>query len=242
MPDHALPHVLAVDDDPAIRRLVADYLAENDLRVTVAGSGGEMLAVLAAEAIDMVVMDLRMPSEDGMRLARDLRERSGIPIIILTGKRDVADRVMALELGADDYITKPFNPRELLARIRAVLRRYHAAVADGHAAAARVYRFGGWELKTGTRRVVSSNGEAIELTAGEFNLLLALLAAPQRVLTRDQLLAMSRVHDGEVYDRSVDVQIFRLRRKIEDDPSHPHLIKTERGVGYVFSMPVEVLR
>ena len=238
------PHILAIDDDPAIRALIADYLSANDLRVTTGATGADMAQALDLHAIDLVVLDLRLPEEDGMLLARKLRERSAIPIIILTGKGEEADRVMGLELGADDYITKPFSPRELLARIRAVLRRYQTVrdlmpAQDEHG---RAYRFAGWELNLLTRKLVSPDGRRVEITNGEFSLLQALCAAPQRVLSREQLLDLSRLHGAEVYDRSIDVQILRLRRKIEANPSEPEFIKTERGAGYVFSVPVDILR
>jgi two-component system OmpR family response regulator len=243
MSESNLPHVLAVDDDPVIRNLISEYLADNDLRVTVAADGNEMTAALAEYAIDLVVLDLRMPGEDGMSIARRLRERSSLPIIVVSGRLDEADRVMALELGADDYLTKPFSPRELLARIRTVLRRTAAAPQPptGRQADARAYRFAGWELNIGTRRLSSPDGKRVELTNGEFSLLEAFCAAPQRVLSREQLLDLSRLHNAEVYDRSIDVQILRLRRKIETDPSQPEYIKTERGAGYVFDAPVAVL-
>ncbi len=237
------PHVLALDDDPSIRELVADYLSQNELRVTTVASGKELDAVLARETIDLIVLDLRLPGEDGMQIARRLRESSSIPILMLTGLADEADRVMGLELGADDYLTKPFSPRELLARIRALIRRARAqaTVADA-IARVRAYRFGGWELNIGLRRLKSADGRAVELTNGEFSLLTAFLAAPQRVLSRDQLLELSRLHNAEVYDRSIDVQILRLRRKIEPDPAHPTYIRTERGAGYVFASDVEIVR
>ena len=237
------PHVLAVDDDPAMRGLIAEYLGENELRVTTAASGAAMMQALAEHAIDVVVLDLRLPGEDGMQLARTLRESSSIPIIMLTGKRDEADRVMGLEYGADDYITKPFSPRELLARVRAVLRRYHAVsqVLPPRDGKRRAYRFEGWELNLGTRRLTTPDGRRIELTNGEFSLLQAFCSAPQRVLSRDQLLELSRLDSAEVYDRSIDVQILRLRRKIEADPTQPRYIVTERGAGYLFNAPVEVL-
>ena len=250
------PHVLAVDDDPAMRELIADYLGENELRVSTAASGAAMMAVLADNAVDVVVLDLRLAGEDGMQLARNLREQSSVPIIMVTGKKDEADRVMGLELGADDYITKPFSPRELLARVRAVLRRYRAASQAGvdaaleaasgaaalRAAGTRAYRFGGWELNLRTRRLVNPQGERIELTLGEFSLLQAFCSAPRRVLSREQLLDLSRLDGAEVYDRSIDVQILRLRRKIEADPSHPEYIKTERGAGYLFDSSIDVVR
>jgi two-component system, OmpR family, response regulator len=237
------PHVLAIDDDPAMRQLIAEYLVENELRVTTAANGADMMQALAQNAIDVVVLDLRLAGEDGMQLARTLREESAIPIIMLTGKRDEADRVMGLELGADDYITKPFSPRELLARVRAVLRRYHTVsqVLPPRDGKRRAYRFAGWELNLRTRRLTAPDGRRIELTNGEFSLLQAFCAAPQRVLSRDQLLDLSRLNSAEVYDRSIDVQILRLRRKIEPDPTEPRYIVTERGAGYLFDAPVEVV-
>jgi two-component system OmpR family response regulator len=236
------PHILVVDDDPQIRELLEEYLTENALRVSVVASGQQMAKILADETIDLVVLDLRLAGEDGMAIARTLREQSAIPIVMLTGVRDEADRVMGLELGADDYLTKPFSPRELLARIRTVLRRTKgAALAQARQHQVRAYRFADFELNLRTRRLKRRDGRPIDLTNGEFNLLAALLAAPQRILTRDQILEASRVYDNEVYDRSIDVQVLRLRRKIESDPSQPRFIVTERGVGYTFNSPVEVL-
>jgi two-component system, OmpR family, response regulator len=238
------PHILAIDDDPAMRKLVADYLGENDVRVTAVATGAEMAQVLATQAVDLVVLDLRLAEEDGMHLARKLREEGATPIIIVTGKQEEADRVMGLELGADDYVVKPFSPRELLARIRAVLRRYRTAgeVLPARSEKRRGYRFAGWELSLGSRRLTSPDGRRVETSIGEFNLLQAFCAAAQRVLTREQLLDLSRLNGAEVYDRSVDVQILRLRRKIEPNPARPQYIKTERGIGYVFNVAVELLR
>jgi DNA-binding response OmpR family regulator len=237
------PHVLAVDDDPSVRQLVSDYLIENELRVTTVATGKELAAVMEKETIDLVVLDLRLKGEDGMQIARSLRERSSIPILMLTGRVDEADRVMGLELGADDYLTKPFSPRELLARIRALLRRARAqaTVADA-IAKVRAYRFGQWELNVGLRKLKSPEGKPVDLTNGEFSLLTAFLSSPNRVLSRDQLLDLSRLHNAEVYDRSIDVQILRLRRKIEPDPAHPRFIVTERGAGYVFTSDVTTVR
>jgi DNA-binding response OmpR family regulator len=238
------PHVLAVDDDPAIREVIAEYLAANDLRVTTVATGEEMTRVLSEQAIDVVVLDLRLQGEDGMELAKKIRADSTVPIIMVTGKKEEADRVMGLELGADDYVTKPFSPRELLARVRAVLRRYKLVedLVPARDEKRRAYRFGGWELNLRTRRLTSPKGERIELTNGEFSLLQAFCAAPRRILSRDQLLELSRLNRAEVYDRSIDVQILRLRRKIEVNPSDPEYIKTERGAGYMFDVPVDVLR
>lgn len=238
-----LPHVLALDDDASVRALIVDYLSQNDLRVTAVANGRDLAAVLARETVDLVVLDLRLPGEDGMRIAQNLRAESAIPILMLTGRIDEADRVMGLELGADDYLTKPFSPRELLARIRALLRRAQASATVADAISrVRAYRFGEWELNIGLRRLKSADGRVIELTNGEFSLLTAFLSAPQRVLTRDQLLDLSRLHNAEVYDRSIDVQILRLRRKIETDPAYPQYIRTERGAGYLFQPAVEVVR
>ena len=237
-------HVLAVDDDPSVLKMIVDYLSDNDLRVTAVGSGKEIAAVLARETVDLLVLDLRLPGEDGMQIARKLREESpGLPIIMLTGLKDEADRVMGLEQGADDYLTKPFSPRELLARIRALLRRSRTqeTVADG-LQKIRAYRFAGWELKVRLRRLANPEGKNVPLTKTEFNLLAAFLAGPQRVLSRDQLLGLSRLHDDEVYDRAVDVQVGRLRRKLRPTEASLELIRTERGAGYVFTAPVEIVR
>jgi two-component system OmpR family response regulator len=235
-------HVLVVDDDPQIRELLQEYFAENGMRVSVALNGAQMSQILADEVIDLVILDLRLAGEDGMTIARTLRNQSAIPIIMLTGVRDEADRVMGLELGADDYLTKPFSPRELLARIRTVLRRTKStAVAQAQRREVRAYRFADFELNLRTRRLKQRDTQNIDLTNGEFNLLAALLAAPERILTRDQLLDASRVYDNEVYDRSIDVQVLRLRRKIEADPAQPQFIVTERGVGYIFKVAVEIL-
>ena len=235
-------HVLAVDDDPSVRQMIVDYLGDNDMRVTAVPSGKLIADVMARDTIDLLVLDLRLPGEDGMDIARRLRAESpGLPIIMLTGRKDEADRVMGLELGADDYLTKPFSPRELLARIRALLRRSRAqqTVADG-LQKIRAYRFAGWELNVRLRRLTSPGTDLVALTNTEFNLLAAFLAAPQRVLSRDQLLGLSRLHNDEVYDRSIDTQVGRLRKKIELDGKM--LIRTERGVGYVFTALVEVVR
>ena len=236
------PHVLVVDDDSDIRDLVAEYLGKNDMRVSMAQSGGEMFALFDRESIDLVLLDLKLPGEDGMHLARALRERAAVPIILLTGRNEEADRVMGLELGADDYVTKPFSPRELLARVRAVLRRYQVqATLPERDNTRRAFRFSGWELNLRTRRLLAPDGKPVELSNGEFSLLSALCRSPQRVLSRDQLLSMSRLHEAEVYDRTIDVQIRRLRQKIEAGYSYPKLIVTERGAGYRLASDVETL-
>jgi DNA-binding response OmpR family regulator len=235
------PHVLIVDDDETVRRLVDDYLAQNDFRVSGASRGAELLGALGAQVIDLVLLDLRLSGEDGMQLLRQVRAHSQIPVIILTGRTEEADRVMGLELGADDYLTKPFSPRELLARIRTVLRRTHAGQEVHGAPVCRAYRIPGWELNLRTRRLTAADGREVALSNGEFNLLAALLATANRVVSRDQLIEMSRRYDNEVYDRAVDVQILRLRRKLERNPAEPQIIVTERGTGYRIAVPVEAV-
>lgn len=233
--------VLAVDDDPAMRNMIAEYLRGENFEVRTAADGAEMSRILAETAIDLVILDLQLADEDGLDLVRTLSAQAKLPIVVLTGhRRDEFDRVLGLELGADDYMTKPFSLRELGARVRAVLRRRDAAARRPPPDdTARRYRFAGWELDLRTRRLASPTGEPVPLTKGEFNLLRAFLEAPQRVLSREQLILASRVHEEEVYDRSIDVQILRLRRKLEPDPANPRLIRTERGVGYLLAADVE---
>jgi DNA-binding response OmpR family regulator len=235
------PHVLVVDDDESLRQLVNDYLAQHDFRVSAAASGVELQGALGREVIDLVLLDLRLRGEDGMQLLRQVRAQSQIPVIILTGRTEEADRVMGLELGADDYLTKPFSPRELLARMRTVLRRTHAGQEVHGARVCRAYRIPGWELNLRTRRLTAEDGAQVALSNGEFNLLAALLSSANRVVTRDQLIEMSRRYDNEVYDRAVDVQILRLRRKLETNPAEPRIILTERGAGYRIAVPVEAV-
>ena len=240
--------ILAIDDDAAIRGLVSEYLGENGFVVLTGASGEDMNRILASEAVDLVLLDVKLPGEDGFSLARALRTRSSIPIIMLTGQDQEIDRVAGLELGADDYLTKPFSPRELLARIRAVLRRREPAAAAGGGVPAsvprsdvRAFRFSGWELSLGTRRLVAPDGGTIEPTNSEFALLATFLRAPRVILSRDQLLEGTRMH-ADIYDRSIDVQILRLRRKIEPDPNEPKLIVTRRGAGYLLDSQVETVR
>jgi two-component system, OmpR family, response regulator len=240
-PRTVLGHVLAVDDDPTIRGAIANYLSQHDFRVTAVADGRAMQAVLAQDVVDLVVLDLKLRYEDGMVLAGRLREESAIPIIMLTGRREEADRVMGLELAADDYLTKPFSPRELLARIRAVLRRRRPEVQQGRPEGIRAYRFDGWELNLNTRRLRARDGRMVRLSNGEFSLLVVLLGASNRVLSRVQLLDMSRLHGDDVHNRSVNTQILRLRRKLETDPANPRYICTERGEGYLFSARVEIM-
>jgi DNA-binding response OmpR family regulator len=236
-----VPHILVVDDDSAMRQLVAEYLGHNDFRVTGAASGDELMQTLRGGVVDLVLLDLRLPGEDGMTLLRQLRTASQIPVIILTGRAEEADRVMGLERGADDYLTKPFSPRELLARIRTVLRRMQVSHEAQGTRVCRAYRIPGWELNLRTRRLTASDGREVTLSNGEFNLLAALLATANRVVSRDQLIELSRRYDNEVYDRAIDVQILRLRRKIEGNPAEPQIILTERGMGYRIAVAVEAV-
>lgn len=235
--------VLVVDDDPDMQRMVSDYLSGNNVRVAVAANRHEMLEHLAGHEYSLVVLDLRLGSEEGFDLLRELRTTSEIPVIIMTGHhRDEIDRVVGLELGADDYIAKPFSLRELLARIRAVLRRSEAGRSRAATESARdtgavVVRFGPWTLDRRARRLTDQAGSVIALTKGEYALLSAFIDAPQRPLSREHLLQATRVHE-DVFDRSIDVQILRLRRKLKVEVGSQSVISTERGVGYVFTLPV----
>ena len=233
-----MKHVLVIDDDSAIRNLMVDYLEKFALKVTGVGDSRGMERVLATEAVDLVVVDLNLGYEDGLEIVRKLSREPGAPIIIISGDRlEEADKVVGLELGATDYITKPFGMREFLARVRSALReRPKSLVAKDR----KSFLFQDWTLNLKQRRLCSTAGAEIKLTAGEFNLLVAFLKAPKQVLSREQLLTASRVHGEEVYDRSIDVLILRLRRKLEADPSLPKLIKTERGIGYVFDADVVI--
>ena len=234
--------IFIVEDDPIMKGMVVDYLEEHNMRAVSASGRQEMVGHFAASEPDLVILDLRLGQEDGFDLLREIRSRSDVPIIIITGdRRDEIDRVVGLELGADDYLTKPFSLRELLARIRAVLRRQESGRAAPQRDPERGRcKFGGWQLDRRTRRLTDPSGTEVALTKGEYALLTAFLDAPQRPLSREHLLQATRVHE-DVFDRSIDVQILRLRRKLEPDPSAPRIICTERGVGYVFALPVERL-
>lgn len=235
------PHILVVDDDREIRDLVTRYLIKHGLRARGAADGRQMHQALDDWSIDLIVLDLMLPGEDGLSLCRKLRADSKIPVIMLTAMGEETDRIVGLEMGADDYVAKPFNPRELLARIKAVLRR----VEDGQAAArpdadrANVLVFAGWRLDLQRRDLTSSDNVLVPLSAGEYDLLLAFVTRPQRVLSRDQLLDLARGREAQPFDRAIDVQVSRLRRKIEVDPGNPALIKTVRGGGYLFTPQVE---
>ena len=235
--------VLIIDDDLSMQHMLRNYLEQHDdMQVTTVSRRQEVKRQFAVREPDVVILDLRLGQEDGLDSLREIRARSDVPVIITTGhRREEVDRVVGLELGADDYVTKPFGVRELLARIRAVLRRRETGriVSQRERAQGRC-RFGDWQLDRRARLLTSPNGTPVALTKGEYALLTAFLDAPQRPLTREHLLQATRIHE-DVFDRSVDVQILRLRRKLESDPNMPCIIKTERGVGYVFTLTVEPL-
>ncbi len=228
--------ILIVDDDPDIAALVSQFLSGHGFSVQTAEDGAAMRRILAGQTVDLIILDLMLPGEDGLSLCRFLRQTTTLPIIMLTAMGSEADRVAGLETGADDYLPKPFSTRELLARIRAVLRRGH--VGGGADTAHPVLIFAGWSLDVGRRRLWSADGVLVELTSGEFDLLYAFLRHPQQVLNRDHLLDMARGRISGPLDRTIDVQVGRLRRKLESDPKKPDMIKTVRGGGYVLTVPV----
>ncbi len=231
------PHILVVDDDREIRRLVARFLAENGLRVTAAADGREADEALAAGRFDLVVLDLMLPGEDGISIARRLRKTSDLPILMLTARGSETDRIVGLEIGADDYLTKPFSPRELLARIRAVLRR--TAERPQESTKNPYFRFAGWIVDVQKRELRRPDGALVPTTDAEFDLLAAFVERPQRVLSREQLLDLARGRQAQLFDRSIDVAVMRLRRKIEIDPTKPEIIRTVRNGGYMFAIDVE---
>lgn len=227
-------HILIVDDDAEVRQLLTRLLRENGYRASVARDGRELREALAAQPIDLIILDLMLPGRSGLDLCRELRSGSVIPIIMLTAKGEETDRIVGLEIGADDYLPKPFNPRELLARIRAVLRRAAARPDANQPIGGRTISFAGYTLDTQRREVIAQDGVVIDLSGGEYDLLLAFIEHPNRVLSREQLLELSRNRSAEPFDRSIDVQVSRLRRKLEAGEGAPALIKTVRGAGYLF--------
>lgn len=239
---HGQPgRVLVVDDDPVMRHMIISFL--NDHHCLAVGSSGadDIAPQLDANQFSLVVLDVQLGQRDGFDILRQIRARSDIPVILITGQRqDDIDRVVGLELGADDYISKPFNLRELLARGRAILRRQEMGRQSSSVPQKGGYRFNGWELRRRTRTLTDSTGEAVSLTKNEYALLVAFLEAPRRPLSREHLLQATRTHE-DIFDRSIDVQVLRLRRKMEADPAQPQLIRTERGIGYVFDASVETL-
>lgn len=235
------PHILVVDDDRDIRDLISRFLKKNGFRVDAAANGKEMRAAVAASNIDLIVLDRVMPAEDGLQLCRDLRKESRVPVILLTLLGSDADRIAGLEMGADDYLTKPFNPQELLARIKAVLRRANDLPVKATGRARRL-SFAGWMIDRVARELISPDRVIVTLTDGEFDLLQAFAEHPHLTLTREQLLDLTRGRSAVAFDRSIDMQITRLRRKIEADAEAPELIKTIRNKGYIFTpdvLPVE---
>jgi two-component system OmpR family response regulator len=235
----AQPHLLVVDDHREIRDSLNAYLSKHGYRVSIAYSAVTARKILTTSAIDLVVLDIMMPGEDGLALCRSLRETAGLPIILLTAMVEDTDRVVGLEMGADDYVTKPFNPRELLARIKAVLRRTHALPPQRQPLASDTVHFDHWTLDVRRRELIGEDAVAVPLSTAEFLLLSAFLNHPHMVLSRDQLLDLTRGREADVFDRSIDNQVSRLRKKIETDPKRPILIKTHWGGGYSFTAEVE---
>ena len=235
-------HIAVLDDDAEITRLLAGYLQNQGYRVSETHAGPALLRLMAADPPDLVLLDLGLPGEDGFSIARQLREHWHCGLVIVTGRGDAVDKVVGLEVGADDYVTKPFDLRELLARIKAVLRRTLAAPAPARAAAAeaaaRRYRFADWELDLAARRLVDPGGREVALTGGEFDLLSVFLAHPGRVLSRDFLLEQTRGREAAPFDRTIDVQVGRLRKKLEADVDDPRIIKSVRSAGYILVPPV----
>jgi len=232
-------HILVVDDDAEIRDLVAEYLSQHGYRVSVARDGAAMRAALAARRPDLIVLDLMLPGEDGLSLCRDLRAKSDLPVIMLTARREEIDRIIGIEMGADDYLGKPFNPRELLARIKSVLRRTRGAPAT-HAEAKRL-RFAGWTLDRTARHLVDAEGVVVPLSGAQYRLLSAFVDHPQQVLDRDRLMDLTLGREATPFDRSIDVQVSRLRQLLRDNGREPRIIKTVRNGGYVLAADVEPL-
>jgi len=232
-------HILLVDDDREIRTLLAEYLEKNGLRVSVARDGREMRRVLGRVHVDLIVLDVMMPGDDGLKLCRELRANSQVPIIMLTARGEDVDRILGLELGADDYLPKPFNPRELLGRIGAVLRRSAHAPRDPMPSEVAGYRFAGWRLDTTARALIDEDGTDVSLSGAEYRLLTVLLAHAGRVLSRTLLMELLRGRDLDPFDRSIDQRVRRLRQILRDDARSPRIIKTVYGEGYVIGVPVE---
>ncbi|MDJ0947757.1 MAG: response regulator [Alphaproteobacteria bacterium] len=230
------PHIVIVDDDPAIRMTIQEYLELREYRASAADGGQALRRIVGEEEVDLVLLDISMPGEDGLSLARFLREATGVGIIMLTGAGEIVDRVVGLEVGADDYLAKPVDLRELLARVKAVLRRLDMDRDAGAAESRRrrLVRFGTAQLDMDTHKLFSAEGQEIPLTSMEFDLLKAFAENPNRVLSRDQLLDLAHNRGWEPFDRSIDIRIARVRRKIEADPAKPQVIKTVRGAGYIY--------
>jgi DNA-binding response OmpR family regulator len=233
-------HILVVDDQKEICDMVQDYLSSEGYRVSIAHEGNGLRRAIAQSPVDLVILDLMLPGEDGLTLARWLREESSVGIIILTGRGETVDRIIGLEMGADDYLPKPFHLRELLARVKSVLRRVSSRTAEKAPAQRSQARFAGWHLDLSSRELFSPSSKEVRLTTGEFDLLAAFVNNANQVLSRDRLLDLARNREAGPFDRTIDVQVGRLRRKLEDDPQKPSMIKTVRGTGYIFTPPVEI--
>ena len=238
MMNQGSPHILVVDDHSEIRDLLKRFLEQHGMRVSCARDGKEMKRLLDEREFDLLVLDLMMPGEDGLTLCRELRVKSRLPIIMLTAMGEETDRIIGLEMGADDYLAKPFNPRELLARIKAVMRRTQAEIQPVPEALTRDLRFDRWLLDVNRRELVDEDGVGLSLSTAEFDLLKVFLERPQRVLSRDQLLDLARGREAVAFDRAIDTLVSRLRRKLERDPKNPELIKTIWGGGYLFAADV----
>jgi two-component system, OmpR family, response regulator len=232
-------HILVVDDDAETRGLLQQYLQKQGYRVTSAGDGKALRGALLTARPDLIVLDLMLPGEDGLQLCRDLRARSNLPVIMLTARGEETDRIVGLEMGADDYLAKPFNPRELLARIKSVLRRARSLPENLEPDAVSSFAFAGWTLDVATRNLTAPDAVVVPLSGTEFKLLRAFLAAPNRVLSRDQLIELMISRDAGPFDRAIDVQVSRLRQRLRDDAREPRIIKTVRGEGYVLAAQVE---
>jgi two-component system, OmpR family, response regulator len=235
----AQQHILIVDDDREIRTLLRDYLEKNGYRATATADGKGMRRALEQSHIDLIVLDLMLPGEDGLALCRELRARSQVPVLMLTALAEEVDRIVGLEVGADDYLAKPFSPRELVGRIKAILRRTAYMPREPVAESVKGYRFGDWSLDTTSRRLSHADGAEVALNGAEFRLLAVLLAHPKRVLSRVQLMELLRGRDIDPFDRSIDVRISRLRQTLRDDARSPTIIKTVYGEGYLIGVPIE---
>ncbi|MBW9257844.1 MAG: response regulator [Candidatus Thiodiazotropha sp. (ex. Lucinisca nassula)] len=233
------PHILVVDDHQEIRTLLQRFLTDHEYRVTTASNGMEMKKRLQDAAIDLIVLDLMMPGDDGLTLCRNLRAESNIPVIMLTAMGEETDRIIGLEMGADDYLAKPFNPRELLARIKAVMRRMDTMPEASKPELPQQLDFLGWTLRPASRELTDPYQTLVPLSTAEFTLLMAFVTRPGRVLSRDQLLDLARGREARAFDRAIDTLVSRLRRKLRDQPRNPQIIKTVRGGGYLFAAKVE---
>ncbi|QRY65732.1 response regulator (plasmid) [Ensifer sp. PDNC004] len=239
-----IDHVLIVDDDREIRELVSSYLKKNGLRTTAVADGRQMRSFLEGDTVDLIVLDVMMPGDDGLVLSRELRagKHKAIPIIMLTARSDEMDRILGLEMGADDYLSKPFSARELLARIKAVLRRARMLPPNLQISeAGQLLRFGRWKLDTTARHLIDADGTVIALSGAEYRLLKVFIDHPQRVLNRDQLLNLTQGREADLFDRSIDLLVSRVRQRLGDDAREPAYIKTVRSEGYVFSVPIEIV-